>query len=244
MRTLEHAAFATLLKGYYALSFQLSQGYPPLECVYNVLFCHWVRQEFLFPKLSGEDIALMLPTLSPPKHHLRVRAESITHINGYAAASFVATWNALFCPEAGSPYQQLCQRMGEQISNELLTFDPADALHLLENGKKDALLEIGIQHLAGMDSKFLLLGGRPQAPAGRAFKSFVREYILYGRDSQHEFFRDLMQCWRERWLQNDIRNQKAIRYLGMAAAIWQERHTGEAFYPPQWPEEVSYLSHG
>jgi hypothetical protein len=242
MRTLERAAFTKILQSYYALSFQLSQGYPPLECIYNALFCQWLQQEFFFPQLSGEDIAQMLPMLVPPAHHKQVRSVSITRINTYASASFVSTWNALFCPDADSPYLQVCQRQ-EQISNELRSFDPADALHLLEEGERDALLETGIQHMAGMDCKFLLYG-RPGAHVERTYESFVREYILAQRETHHEFFRELMRCWCQKWLQHDIHNQKAIRYLGMAAAIWQQHHPGETFYPPQWPEEVSYLSQG
>lgn len=243
MRTLERTAFTQILKGYYALSFQLSQGYPPLECIYNALFCQWLQQEFIFPELSGEDIVQMLPILVPPIHHLQVRPEFITRINTYASASFVSTWNGLFCPDASSPYLHLCQHMHEQMSNELRSFDPADALLLLQKGERDELLETGIKHLAGMDCKFLL-SGRPGSHAGRRYESFVREYILYQRETHHEFFQIMMLGWRQKWLHADIHNQAAIRYLGMASTIWQQHHPGEPFYPPQWPEEVSYLSQG
>lgn len=241
MQTLDHAAFTKLLQSYYALSFRLSQGYPPLECVYNVLFCHWVQQEFLFPTRSGEDIAQILPMLFPPAHHLRVRPAFITRINTYASVSFISTWNALFYPDADSPYLRLCQRMQGKISNELQTFDPAAALDLLQRGERDALLETGLQHLAGMDCKFLL-SGRPHAPAGRTYESFVRAYVVLQGETHHAFFRELMQVWHQKWLQHTIANQEAIRYLGMAAAIWHQRHPDEPFYPQHWPEELSYLS--
>lgn len=240
MRTLDHTAFAQIVKSYYALSFRISQGYPPLECIYNALFCQWLRQQFFFPEMSGEDIAQILPTLAPPTHHKLVRPESIVRINTYASRSFLSTWNALFCPEADSPYKQLCLSLPE-ISNELRTFDPADAVDLLEKGEKDELLEQGLQHFAGMDCKFLLYG-RPRAYAEPAYESFVKEYVVFQKETRHEFFRTLMQCWHQKWLQQDIHNQAAIRYLGMAAWLWQQHHPGETFYPPQWPEELSYIS--